>query len=76
MESEIERLQQKINELTKQVEELKAWKQQHSSDKQSFFRMTTRLRKLCKQLSPNEENVALMQKLAQEIREMARVVAS
>ncbi len=76
MESEIDQMQRKIDELTKKVEELKAWKQEHNSSKQSLYRMSTRLRKLCKQLTPSSETVDLMQKLAEEIRELAKTVTS
>ena len=44
-------------------------KQAYASAKQSLNRMSTRLRKLCKRLTPTDEIVLEMQKVADEIRE-------
>lgn len=52
--------------------ELTALKQEYSSAKQSLNRMSTRLRKLCKRLTPTTEIVLQMQKIADEIREYAK----
>lgn len=72
MESNIIEMQKKIDDLTKANAELTAWKLEHNSAKQSFSRMSTRLRKLCKRLEPTNEIVLEMQKLADEIRDLAK----
>ena len=69
MEKAIIELQLKIEDLTKLNDELMANKQEHVSAKQSLNRMSTRLRKLCKRLTPTNEIVVEMQKIADEIRE-------
>jgi hypothetical protein len=55
-----------------QKTELMALKQEYFSAKQSLNRMSTRLRKLCKRLTPTTEIVLEMQKIADEIREYAK----
>lgn len=60
---------QKISE-----DELKIAIQKHQSAKQSLNRMSARLRKLCKKLTPTNEIVHEMQKIASEIREMVKEV--
>lgn len=72
MDAEIIELQQEIETLTEKNAELMAWKQEYSSIKQSFDRMSSRLRKLCKRLTPTSEVVLEMQKLADEIREFTK----
>lgn len=72
MDTEIIELQQKIVVLTKVNAELMASKQEYSSAKQSLNRMSVRLRKLCKRLTPTNEIVLEMQKIADEIREFVK----
>jgi uncharacterized coiled-coil DUF342 family protein len=72
MESQIAEMQEKIDALTKANAELKAWKQEYNSHKQSLHRMSTRLRKLCKRLTPCTETVVEMQKIADEIRDLLK----
>lgn len=67
-----EETQQTIEKLTRENAELKAWKQEHNSAKQSVKRMSTRLRKLCKKLTPSSETVIEMRKLADEIRDLVK----
>lgn len=74
MESKIAEMQDTIDVLTKANAELNAWKQEYSSAKQSLTRMSTRLRKLCKRLTPCTETVVEMQKLSDEIRELVKVL--
>lgn len=69
MDTAMIELQQKIDDLTKLNAELMANKQEYASAKQSLNRMSTRLRKLCKRLTPTTEIVLEMQKIADEIRE-------
>lgn len=69
---EIIELQKKIETLTKENAELLAAKQEYSSSKQSFSRMSARLRKLCKRLEPTNEIVLEMRKIAEDIRELTR----
>lgn len=45
----------------------------HKSAKQSLYRMSTRLRKLCKKLAPTNEIVAEMRSISEEIRDFARI---
>lgn len=66
-------MQQTIDTLTAANVELAAFKQEYASQKQSFMRMSTRLKKLCKKLSPTSEIVLEMQQLAAEIKALARV---
>ena len=54
--------------------ELKITIQKHQSAKQSLNRMSARLKKLCKKLTPTNEIVLEMQKIAAEIREMVKEV--
>lgn len=70
----ISELQQKIEDLTKLNAELMANKQEYASAKQSLGRMSIRLRKLCKRLTPTNEIVFEMQKIADEIREHVKKV--
>lgn len=72
MEEEIVEFKQKIDMLTRLNAELIADKQKYSSAKQSFLRMSARLRKLCKQLTPTNETVIEMRKIADEIRELTK----
>ena len=72
MDSENIKMQQTIDALTKENAELTKWIQEHNSQKQSIKRMSTRLRKLCKRLSPTTETVVEMQKLADEIRDLVK----
>lgn len=74
MELEIVELQQKIEILTKENEELKQFKQEYSSAKQSLNRMSVRLRKLCKRLTPTDEIVMEMTKIADEIRSLTKTI--
>lgn len=72
MESEIIELQ-KRNELpSKENAELKAFKNDYNSVKQSLNRMSMRLRKLCKRLTPTNEIAAEMQKIADDIRDLIK----
>lgn len=72
MEPEIVELQKRIELLTKANAELLAERQECNSQKQSFMRMSTRLRKLCKRLTPSNEIVVEMQQLASDIKALAR----
>ena len=67
-------LHKKIEDLSKENAELRAIKQEYISSKQSFSRMSVRLRKLCKRLEPKDEIVLEMQKIAEEIRDLTRKV--
>ena len=68
----LKELQTKIDALLKENAELKAAKQEFSSSKQSFNRMSLRLRKLCKRLEAKEEIVLEMRNIAEEIRALTR----
>ncbi len=72
MESQMKEMQQKIDSLVEENIELKAWKQEHNSAKQSVCRMSVRLRKLCKRLTADRETILEMQKIADEIRELIK----
>jgi len=72
MESEIIELRKKIEELTQINKELLAEKQDYSSAKQSFYRKSARLRKLCKRLAPTDDVVLEMRTVADEIRELTK----
>jgi len=74
MDTEIIELQQKIEDLKKLNAELMANKQEYASAKQSLNRMSTRLRKLCKRLTPTNEVVFEMKKIADEICEYVKKV--
>ena len=65
-------LQKKIEDLTAINTELMLHKQEHLSAKQSLNRMSSRLRKLCKRLTPTSETVLEMQKIADEIRDLVK----
>ena len=67
-------LQQKIADLTKINAELLANKQEYVSAAQSLNRMSSRLRKLCKRLTPTNDIVIEMQKIADEIRDHVKKV--
>lgn len=67
-------LQKKIETLELANAELMADKQKYQSAKQSLNRMSARLRKLCKRLSPSTETVLEMQKIAAEIRDYVKEV--
>lgn len=69
MDTQIIELQKKIDALTQVNAELASDKQKYQSAKQSLNRMSARLRKLCKRLTPTTEIVLEMQKIAAEIRE-------
>lgn len=69
-------LQQTIKDLTEANAELTAFKNKHASAKQSLNRMSARLRKLCKRLSPTNEIILEMQKIAQEIRDLSKNITS
>lgn len=69
-------LQQTIKSLTEANAELVAFKNEYFSAKQSLNRMSTRLRKLCKRLSPTNEIVLEMQNIAKEIRDLSKDVTS
>lgn len=74
MDTAIIELQLKIENLTRLNAELMANKQEYASAKQSLNRMSTRLRKLCKRLTPTNEIVFEMQKIADEIREHVKKI--
>ena len=74
MDTEIIELRLKIEDLAKLNAELMANKQECASAKQSLSRMSTRLRKLCKRLTPTNEIILEMQKIADEIREHVKKV--
>jgi hypothetical protein len=69
MDTQMIELQKKIDILAQENAELKADKQKYQSAKQSLNRMSARLRKLCKRLTPTTEIVLEMQKIAAEIRD-------
>ena len=72
MEEKMIELQKTIEILKNANAELTANKQEYCSAKQSLNRMSARLRKLCKRLTPSDETVLAMQKIAEEIREYAK----
>jgi hypothetical protein len=65
-------LQQEIEILREANVELTAFKEEYASSKQSLNRMSARLRKLCKRLSPTNEIVLEMQNLAKEIKDLSK----
>ena len=69
---EILELQQKIKILAETNAELIAFKEEYASAKQSLNRMSARLRKLCKQLTPTNEIVLEMQNIAKEIKQLSK----
>lgn len=69
---EIVELQQKVKALTEVNAELTAFKDEHASAKQSLNRMSERLRKLCKRLTPTNETVLEMQAIAKEIKNLSK----
>lgn len=72
VEMEMIEMQHKIKILAQENAELLEVKQDYSSSKQSFSRMATRLRKLCKRLEPTNEIVLEMRTIADDIRELTR----
>ncbi len=72
MDERITSLEEQIKMLTHTNAELMAFKQEYASAKQSLSRMSTRLRKLCKRLTPTNEVVIEMQKIADEIRDYVK----
>ncbi len=72
MDPKIAEMQSTIDALEKANAELLAWQKEYSSQKQSFMRMSTRLRKLCKRLTPSTEIVVAMQELSADIKDLAR----
>ena len=64
-------LEKRVDVLT---EELATDNQKYQSAKQSLNRMSARLRKLCKRLTPTSDTVLEMQKIAAEIRELVKTV--
>ena len=73
MESQMKEMQQKLDSLIQENAELKAWKQEYSSAKQSVCRMSIRLRKLCKKLTADEQTIREMQKIADDIRALVKI---
>lgn len=74
MDNQILELQKKVDLLTQANAELTNEKQKFQSTKQSLNRMSARLRKLCKRLTPTSEIVLEMQKIAAEIRDHVKEV--
>jgi len=72
MESTVAEMQKTIDALQETNKELSLFKQEHGSQKQSFMRMSGRLKKLCKKLTPSSEIVVEMQQLAAEIKDLSR----
>lgn len=72
MEPTIAEMQKTIDTLQEVNKELSAWKQEHGSQKQSFMRMSSRLKKLCKKLTPSSDIVLEMQQLAAQIKDLTR----
>lgn len=73
---EIFELQQKVKILEEANAELAAFKDEYASAKQSLNRMSTRLRKLCKRLTPTNETVLEMQNIAKEIKDLSKDAAA
>ncbi len=69
---EILELQQQIKLLTEANAELKSFKNEYAASKQSLNRMSARLRKLCKRLTPTNEVVLEMQNIAKEIKSLSK----
>ena len=69
---EILELQQQIKLLTEANAELKSFKNEYAASKQSLNRMSARLRKLCKRLTPTNEVVLEMQNIAKEITSLSK----
>ena len=65
-------LQQTIKILREANAELTVFKSEYSSAKQSLNRMSSRLRKLCKRLTPTNEIVLEMQNIAKEIKDLSK----
>lgn len=74
MEAEMIELRREMEALKEINAELLACKQEYNSAKQSLNRMSARLRKLCKRLTPTNEIVVEMQKIADDIRELTKKV--
>lgn len=69
-------LQQEIAALKESNAELTAFRNEYASAKQSLNRMSTRLRKLCKRLTPTNEIVLEMQNIAKEIQALSKDATS
>ena len=65
-------LQQTIKILKEANVELTSFKNEYASAKQSLNRMSARLRKLCKRLTPTNEVVLEMQNIAKEIKSLSK----
>lgn len=65
-------LEQEIKTLKETNAELKAFKDEYASAKQSLKRMSSRLRKLCKRLEPTNETVLEMRDIAKEIKNLCK----
>lgn len=65
-------MEEQIAEMQKTIDALNAWKQDYASAKQSICRMSIRLRKLCKRLTPDSEIVVEMRAIADEIRDLVK----
>jgi hypothetical protein len=74
MDTQIIELQKKVDVLVQMNAELMADKQKYQSAKQSLNRMSARLRKLCKRLTPTNEMVIEMQKIAAEVRDYVKCI--
>jgi len=74
MDTQITELEKKVDTLTQINADLAIDKQKYQSAKQSFIRMSARLRKLCKRLTATTETVLEMQKIAAEIRDFANKI--
>jgi phenylalanyl-tRNA synthetase alpha subunit len=64
--------EQKIKSLTEENDKLIAFKNDYASAKQSLNRMSSRLRKLCKRLTPTNEIVIEMQNISKEIKNLVK----
>ena len=64
--------QQQIKLLTEANAELKSFNNEYAASKQSLNRMSARLRKLCKRLTPTNEVVLEMQNIAKEIKSLSK----
>lgn len=69
-------LQEEIKILREANAELTAFKNEYASAKQSLNRMSARLRKLCKRLTPTNETVLEMQDIAKEIKNLCKDATS
>jgi len=69
-------IQEEIKILREANAELTAFKNEYASAKQSLSRMSARLRKLCKRLTPTNETVLEMQDIAKEIKNLCKDATS